>query len=150
MARSELQDFARKLGQLIVSIHKKSRSLKLEFFKDDITFSQFFLLELLACEHSLKMTDIAAAMNSSLPAATALVDKMVRAGLIQRTRNDQDRRVVNITLTGRGKKLIDEMLKQREKMIPEVFGKLTLKERNTYLHILSRIDKLMEPAKDEK
>lgn len=150
MARSELQDFVRKLGQLIISIHKKTRSLKLEFFTEDITFSQFFLLELLAYEHSLKMTDIAAEMNSSLPAATALADKMVRSGLIQRTRNDRDRRVVNITLTARGKRLIDEMLRRREKMISKVFGKLTVKERDTYLHILGRIDKLMEPANDEK
>lgn len=39
---------------------------------------------------------------------TPLIDSMEKRGLVMRTRSQEDRRVVNLTITGRGERVLEE------------------------------------------
>jgi len=57
---------------------------------------------------SLRPSDLASYMERSPNSVSMLVDRMVKAGLVKRTRDRKDRRVVNVTLTGKGEKAAEQ------------------------------------------
>jgi len=57
----------------------------------------------------LPCREIGERMIAREPDVTRLLMRMEKAGLIRRTRNGQDRRVVMTRITGAGLKLLDEM-----------------------------------------
>ena len=57
---------------------------------------------------SLRPSDLAFYMERSPNSVSMLVDRMVKAGLVKRTRDRKDRRVVNVTLTGKAEKAVEQ------------------------------------------
>jgi DNA-binding MarR family transcriptional regulator len=105
-------------------------------------------LDLIEAKGSLKMKELAKELNISLPAATKIVDRLVRLGLVKREFGSLDRRVVKVALTSKGKKILETTKKERKKVIEKVFGELSLKEREIYLNILKKIKKIFYPKKE--
>jgi DNA-binding MarR family transcriptional regulator len=75
---------------------------------EELSDAQYSLLFGL-CEHrELSSGELALAAELSPATATEMLDGLVAAGLVHRTRSQRDRRVVLISLTERGEALIDE------------------------------------------
>jgi len=55
------------------------------------------------------MTRLAEELDVALPNATGIVGRLVDRGIVQRTHDDNDRRLVLVTLTDAGRRLIGEM-----------------------------------------
>lgn len=104
-----------------------------------ISIPQSVTLELLDFYKSLKMKDISRNLHVSLPAATGLIDRLHGMGMVKRTYDKKDRRVIYIALTPKGNQTIKKVKTQRRKMIENLFGKLTKKERLDYLRILRKL-----------
>ncbi|QSO50222.1 MarR family transcriptional regulator [Alicyclobacillus curvatus] len=86
---------------------------------------QVELLEMLASKGELKMSDLAAELEISLGAVTALADRMARAGMIERQRSTTDRRVILLVLTEHGRRVLEDISETRSKVMRRYFGKLT-------------------------
>jgi DNA-binding MarR family transcriptional regulator len=56
---------------------------------------------------SLRPVDLALMLERSPNSVSMLIDRMVKAGLVRRTRDRKDRRAVNVTLTGKGAKALE-------------------------------------------
>ena len=56
---------------------------------------------------SLRPVDLAWMLERSPNSVSMLIDRMVKAGLVRRTRDRKDRRAVNVTLTGKGTKALE-------------------------------------------
>ena len=112
-----------------------------------ITVPQYLLLDLLNTHELLKMKDIARALNITLPAVTGLVSRLHLIKTIKRIYDKNDRRVIYIGLTARGKKTIKQVSSQRQKAIQEVFVNLTESERNSYLNILKKLKGILNHEK---
>jgi DNA-binding MarR family transcriptional regulator len=110
-----------------------------------ITIPQFVSLDLIETKGSLKMKELAKELNITLPAATKIVNKLVKLGLVKREFDYSDRRVIKVVLTQKGKKILEETKKERKKVIEKVFEKLSLKEREIYLNILRKIKNIFYP-----
>jgi len=115
-----------------------------------ITVPQCITLEMLKAKKFLKMKDIARQLNVTLPAATGLIDRLHRMAMIKRANDDKDRRIILITLTTKGKDTVEKIQQQRKKALMQVFSKLTEKERDTYLNILKKLEKILYPKDDDK
>ena len=85
------------------------------------------------------MKDVAGALHVSLPAATGMVKRVVGMKMVKRVYDKNDRRVVFISLTELGVKTIVKAKLARKKIIEEIFGNLTDKERSFYLKIIQKI-----------
>lgn len=148
MIRHSLTLFSSKISRLLPHVirgilKKQSDALG----RGKITVPQYLSLELLNTHHLLKMKDIAGELNISLPAATGLVSRLHRMKMVKRTYDKNDRRVICIELTARGKETIEHVRSQRQKAIQEVFGNLTERERNSYLHILKKLKGILHDEK---
>jgi DNA-binding MarR family transcriptional regulator len=79
-------------------------------FGGELSFSQYLILQTLLEKEAMMMNELAGALGVSKANVTGLVDRMVRARLIDRMRSDEDRRVVFVTLTQKGKRTVQRML----------------------------------------
>ncbi|AET67511.1 transcriptional regulator [Desulfosporosinus orientis DSM 765] len=64
-----------------------------------ITPPQGMVLRLLSKEGPLKLTDLSTKMSLSNSTVSGIVDRLEKQGLVERTRSDQDRRVVYIAIS---------------------------------------------------
>jgi len=85
------------------------------------------------------MSVIAKALQVSTSAATGLVDRMVRSGFLRRFPDDDDRRIINIELTQKGRKITDDIQRRRRALIEEIFGRLKPAERERFLGMMKKI-----------
>lgn len=73
---------------------------------DDLTISQFGVLEALYHKGPLCQRDIAAKILKSTGNMTMVIDNLEKRGLVRRERHSEDRRYFTIHLTERGEELI--------------------------------------------
>lgn len=66
------------------------------------------------------------------------VDKLVEKGLLQRRRSDQDRRIINLELTKKGRIIHEFMLKNHLTFCKNILQKLTEEEQDIFLHLLEK------------
>ena len=87
------------------------------------------------------MSDIARKFHVTPPAATLLIDGLVKQKMLERFVDIADRRSVRIGLTKKGKKLLDLGMARRVRELKKVFGVLTPEERTQFAMILKKITK---------
>jgi DNA-binding MarR family transcriptional regulator len=83
-----------------------------------LTLSQYGLLELLADQYSARVQELAAHAGITPSTATRILDALERRGVVQRTRSDEDRRAVAVSLTDLGRQLVhaeQEWLRGRQR-----------------------------------
>jgi len=89
--------------QLAEAMFALSRSMKEEMTFDSdtlqLTVLQLQTLIFIKKHKDVLMGDIADQFNISLPTATVLSDKLVNLKLIQRAKDESDRRIVKVFLT---------------------------------------------------
>lgn len=92
----------------------------------DLTTNQYNVLRILRGSHPAKLAsgEIADRMISRDPDVTRLVDRLNRRGLVSRTRGRQDRRVVEIGITGKGLEVLKSLDPHVERMPGAVIGHL--------------------------
>ncbi len=74
-------------------------------FCEDVTFSQFLILNQVAKKGTLKMLELHQILAVDKSTTTRLVNPLVRQGLIKRERSDHDCRAANLKLTPAGKEV---------------------------------------------
>ncbi len=80
-----------------------------EWLSSNLTVTQLRVLLILRASDSLKMSDIAAKLNVTLPTTTIIVNNLVRKNLVQRDVSPEDRRIVLCRLSAEGQALIDKI-----------------------------------------
>lgn len=84
----------------------------------------------------LPCSQIGERMVTREPDVTRLVDRLLKAGWVQRERSAEDRRVVSVKLTASGKKLVNKLDEPMTNLHRETLGHLTkaeMKELNRLL-----------------
>lgn len=85
--------------------------------KDGMTHVQAVLLRYLLDKESSTVSATADYLGVTMAAVSSLVDRLIRNGLLNRDRSESDRRVVYISLTPRGKEVIqNHLIKQRKRI----------------------------------
>jgi len=69
-------------------------------------------------------------------AITNMIDCLEKEGIAERVRDGEDRRVVKVRLTGKGRKIRREFIQRRRKEVEKIFSKLSEKDKDSLLHHL--------------
>lgn len=101
-----------------------------------------------ASHGSQTMSEISENMQLSHGAATGLVDRLQRLGLVERNRSELDRRVVSIHISDEGEKLVQRIHTRRREVLRKMLMRLNPEERQ----LLLKIDSMMKDmlTNDEK
>jgi DNA-binding MarR family transcriptional regulator len=107
--RDDVVDALLSASRVMVSLAARS----LADLDSDVTLPQYRALVVLASRGPQRVVDISAELNVNPSTGTRMCDRLVRKGLIRRSRSDSDRREVTLTLTSSGEHLVDEITRRR-------------------------------------
>lgn len=74
-----------------------------------MTLLQLTALHVISAQAPVALTDVARALGTGPPATSAMVDRLIRTGLVARASDPQDRRRVQLTITDHAKTMIGEI-----------------------------------------
>lgn len=97
-----------------------------------------------------KVNDVAKLLGITSGAATGLTDKLVALELIDRTRQEEDRRVVLLTLTAKGKAIIDQIWNQRKEWFAGIVGQLEESQVDVILEAFKLLYDLIQDKQDQQ
>jgi DNA-binding MarR family transcriptional regulator len=101
--------------------------------------SQYFVLKQLEAVGSLSVSDLAQRLDMTTAGSTGLVDRLVRAGLVQRTRDENDRRVVWVALSEAGISKLAEARELRRSIMADICRSLTPPEIDQLLVLYEKM-----------
>lgn len=134
--------------ELVEEIFRISRIMK-----DEMSFSsalmnltalQFHALIYLAKHSQTTMSDIAKYFRIKMPSATSLIRVLINQHLVERKENENDRRLVIIQLSGKGKALVQQLLEKRRKSLEAKVSFLSKKDQCDLLKILKNLHGQLE------
>jgi DNA-binding MarR family transcriptional regulator len=106
----------------------------------EVTASQMEALMLLHQDRSgLSMHQLAEALSTTPSSATQLVDRLVRMGLVERLREDEDRRLVRVHLSDTARQRFEKMMRLHLRSLAAVTEPLSDEELLTFVELLARI-----------
>jgi DNA-binding MarR family transcriptional regulator len=137
-----LREFIRVQGLL-------ERVMQAYFARFGISGSQWGLLRTLHRaeqdgQSGLRLTDLSDRLLIRPPSVTGAVDRLERAGLVARDHAALDHRSKFVTLTRKGRQLIDRILAVHEKQIAKVLGGLNWKEQVEFHRLLRLLGQHLE------
>jgi DNA-binding MarR family transcriptional regulator len=110
------------------------------FAECGITTEQFAVLAAVKSRGgSLRPTDLALILERSPNSVSMLVDRMVKAGLVKRTRDRSDRRVVNVTLTSKGENAVEPATPAGWEFIQKILSPISYKDKHALASMLETV-----------
>jgi len=113
---------------------------KLIFEEEDITSQQFNILRILrgSFPQPLSTLQIRERMLEKMSDTSRIVDRLIAKGLVKKVTCKTDRRLVDVIITDKGKKLL-EKLDLREKDLDAVLGNLSESDANILSDLLDKL-----------
>ncbi len=96
------------------------------------------------------ISELAQRLRMSLPATSQLVDRLVEAGLIDRTEDPADRRVRRISILPAGLRFLEQFGEMRSREIEEALRSLSADTRALLAAALTRVVAELEQELDER
>ncbi len=109
-----------------------------------ITPPQFVALQWLHESGDMTIGDLSNKMYLAFSTTTDLVDRMEKNELVQRVRDEQDRRVVRIHLLSEGERIIQEVIEKRQDYLRELLEHFDTDEAQDLLKLLQKLHLLMK------
>jgi DNA-binding MarR family transcriptional regulator len=104
------------------------------------TLPRFDLMaQLERCSGGLRMSELSQRLMVSGGNVTGITDQLEREGLVQRTRQQGDRRAYTVKLTEAGLKRFREMASRHEQWMIELLGGLSREGKNTMIKELGKL-----------
>jgi DNA-binding MarR family transcriptional regulator len=107
----------------------------------DLSITEIHTVEAVGLYRSRTMSEVAAALEITMGTLTTAVDKLIRKGYLERSRSNTDRRIVNISLTKRGKLAYRIHEKFHLDMVEAIMLDFTPEEEEILLSALSRLNR---------
>jgi DNA-binding MarR family transcriptional regulator len=89
---------------------------------------------------------LAESLGVSSAAASELVDRLVRAGHVRRDRSEHDRRLVELSLTGKGRQLLARFTKMRMEKARRLLTVIDRGEARRLVAALETLNSILERA----
>lgn len=109
-----------------------------------ITPPQFVALQWLLEHGDMTIGELSNKMYLAFSTTTDLIDRMERNELVQRVRDEQDRRVVRIHLLKEGERIIEEVIVKRQQYLEGVLNKFNADEVANLSILLGKLHQEMK------
>ncbi len=110
-----------------------------KIFEDYIPWNEFLVLRILNRNQKEMVSRVANELNVSNSHITAVAEKLIKKGLVTRSRSTSDRRVVYLEIIDKGKELVAEMEKQNKLYLKERFSTLSEEEIMVMISISQKL-----------
>jgi DNA-binding MarR family transcriptional regulator len=99
--------------------------------EEEVSLAQYYTLHLIKADSCVRMRDIRDNLCVSAPYATSIIDKLVKNGFIERYRGKDDRRVVRVQLTEKGKILMRDLNSKKAQFYTKLLKDMNRRDKKT-------------------
>ena len=125
-----------------------SRSINpTQMLKVDLTSSQVKVLASFAEQETFTMTELSRAHSVSVSTMTSMVDRLLQGNLLERQRDSADRRVVRVSLTREGHKMLKHIMRVRREELEKFLQELDGGEVEQFVTSIETVARYLADAK---
>lgn len=133
------------LNEVLVKLFRdintlEERAIRTEEYRD-VTTNDMHVMEAIGPEGGKNMTSVARELEVTTGTLTISVNSLVKKGYVDRTRSEEDRRVVLISLSGKGKRAYLHHQRFHQDMINAVLKELTQEEQRILEQALFKLNR---------
>ena len=126
-----------------IFIQAKSE-LKDNVKKTGLTGSQLWIMQQIYNFNGISNSELAKNLTLHVSTCSILVNKLIKKGLIEKTRSSTDERKIVLTISLKGKQLMAKAPKSPEGAIPSTLKKLNIEELEELNTVLTKFAKKMK------
>ena len=141
-----------KINEYFVTLRNFSRIFMQDVVSDgksinpDLKLSQIKAIAAFQDKNCFSMKQLANNIGVKLSNMTMMVDSLIKDGMVERDRDESDRRKVMVCLTPKGRKIRNKFLAQRRKVAKSIFANLNDHDRNELLKSLDKACHILEKS----
>ena len=109
-------------------------------FAHELSMVQLQALQLISEGHET-MRVLANEMHVKMPTLTTHIDKLEKAGYVKRSHDSNDRRVIRVTMTAKGKAAWKKSMDAKMERMQTMLQKMSLKDKKDLQRIITNISK---------
>lgn len=132
------------LNELMMGIFNEVLSLEekaLKYYKvKDLSVTEMHVVEVVGPEGSRTMSEVATGLGITIGTLSTTVNRLVTKGYLKRHRPDDDRRIVKIQLTRKGRIVYRLHAKFHIKVIDQMMKGLSLDEEKVMVKVLENVN----------
>lgn len=129
-----------KVGQSYLELHHQLHRVIDQAMSDTgLSLARFKVLMRISEHGPMNQSTLAGLLGFAPRSVTDTVDALEREGLVTRTEDTQDRRARIVALTPAGRNAFEAAHVVRLKVMDEIFGSLSARERSTLVALLTKI-----------
>lgn len=148
-----LEEKEKQLDDILSSFRCINHNFQQLLWKDaeelKITSTQLMVLRKLSAHPDVGITELADLLHLGNSAASGVVDRMVKAGLITRQRSESDRRIFKLAMTDKGREIRD-LSKQSLRRYLQPLADIPAEDAVELLRLHGEIIKILEQGRDKK
>ena len=114
----------------------------------DVTANDMHVIEAIGTEEAKNMTSVARSLDVTTGTLTISVNNLVKKGYVDRVRSEEDRRVVLISLSEKGRRAYLHHRKFHDQMIGAIVEELTEEEQRVLEKALKKLNKFFMTTAD--
>src|SRR5687768_9656240 len=137
--------------EAILYLYTESRRITKELAKRaDLTGPQLTVVKLLEAFGDLSLSELSDKIRAQNSTVTGIIDRMERENLVIRERSKEDRRVVYIKLTPKGRELAREIPVEPMEVFKNALETLSGQEMKDLLRIMTKVAKRVRHIVDKE
>ena len=121
-----------------------------DMIQEDVTMEQFQILKYIASRGRCTSTELADTFGVGKSSITAMTTRMVDKGVLQRTRDEEDRRVVYLTMTEQGERNYAIVQEQIMSTVSKYLVHFSAEEVEGVISAFEKLARLISEGSSEK
>lgn len=105
----------------------------------ELSLQELKIVDYIGQRDACIMREVSEYSQVAVSTMTGIIDKLEDKGLVKRERNDEDRRIVRVLLTGKGQKIYQSNVENYLELSRRMLESLDTREQSIYLEITKKI-----------
>jgi DNA-binding MarR family transcriptional regulator len=131
-------------------VNKKAESLIKSQIEEELTIDQHYIIGHIQKSKECTSSELAEAFEVNKSAITAIINRLADRGLIERTRDENDRRVVYLTLSDNGKELHQKTQEKVHLLVESFITQFDEAEITNFINTYEKLALILTNLKKEE
>jgi len=148
ITRYHIKEVVDRYVDINFSVNRKLDYLIRMEIGDTLTCEQHYTMRYIHQVTSCTSSELAQVFGVNKSAVTSIINRLFERELINRTRDEKDRRVVYLTLTAKGETVFLKMEERIQRLVESIINQFNDDEIQTFLATFEKLDRLIDESKE--
>jgi DNA-binding MarR family transcriptional regulator len=131
--------YSHEFGKIWLKLTKELKTQMESQLAPTLTEGQLHVLELLTAGERMKPSDLIEFLATTPAAITTLLDRMEKSKLIERERDEKDRRIVWVNVTDKGKAECERGSRIQQELLSAYLNRVSAHNQKLLIYLLGKV-----------